>query len=225
MKMRNFKVILLILLVLNTILSCNNVNSQAKKDKVDNTVVESATPQPRLAILSKFKESKVKIYGEWNVEEDSPLIYLVENTENGDIFSVLNSFGKVLYEKKVTEIEKVYDIFALRTENSQLVFEYNEGGSDSFVEILDYNEGKLDKIISDSNGENSFGADISIQPQFRPNINPAKEPFEILLTEYGLASSAGKFTKILRYKNKKYRYFGKFDREKIDEFKEKIISR
>lgn len=223
--MKNLKIIVLILFLLNLTLSCGDVNSQVKKDKTDKTVEKFPNKEPIVDIISKLKEEKIKTYGEWDVGEDSPLVYLVKNDDNQDVFSIVNSSGKILYENKVVEIGNVYQVWALRTGEPQLVFQYNEGGQDSFVEMLNYNQGNISEIIDPTNGANSFGSGISIQPQFRSSVNPAKEPFEILLGELGLPSSAGKFTKILRYKDKKYRYFGEFDREKLGDYKEQFIIR
>lgn len=223
--MKTLKMILVALFLLNISLSCGDVNSQAKKDKIDKTVGSFPNKPPIVDILSELKEEKIKTYGAWDVGEDSPLVYLVKNNDEQDVFSIINSSGKILYENKVIEIGNVYQVWAIRTDEPQLVFEYNEGGQDSFVEMLNYDQGNISEIIDSTNGANSYGAGISIQPQFRSNINPAKEPFEILLNEYGLASSAGKFTKILRYKDKKYRYFGEYDREKSGDCKEKFIVR
>jgi len=225
--MKMLKAIFVLLLFFSLNPSCGSV-----KPKIQNetTEVKNEVPQIRsvdLTIISKFRENKIKLFGEWDIGEELPLFYVVQKKddgENGDQLLIQDSDGKVLYEKGDIDVESVYRSSALRIIRDQLVFEYGEGGSDSYVQMLDFDGGKVSEIIDSAKGANSFGADIRIQPQFRSGVNPAKEPFEILLTDYGLASPAGQFTSVLRYKDKKYRYFGRFDREKAGNCKENIIT-
>ena len=205
-------------------LSCSSISSQTIRNEVDNNPENTIRQVSKENIFSILKEEKIKSYGEWNVGEDPPLIYLVRKDGEEDDLSIADPSGKIMYEKKGIEVEKVYSVWALRTEDPQLVFEYSEGGSDSFLQMLNYNQGNISELIDSTKGENSFGADVKIQPQFRSHINPAKEPFEILLTDYGLASSAGKSTRVFRYKDNKYKYFGEFDREKVGDCKERFLT-
>ena len=205
--------------------NCSNVNSQIKT----NTDVQIKNVKPSITnrhiTLSKFKEAKTKFFGEWDVGEDIPFNYLVEFRDNRNILSIFDSEEKVIFEKEFDSITKVYDFFALRKDTTQLCFEYNEGGNDSFIQMLDFENGSVVEKIDSSTGENSYGSGVTISPQFRTGVDSSKEPFEILLNDFGLASSSGKFTRVLRYVNLRYKFVGKFERKNVDDYKEKSLTR
>jgi hypothetical protein len=218
-------ILLPVLLMTNLCSSCGSVGSHARNERQGEKVETNQTEQSKLGIVSELRENKIKAYGEWNTGEELPLIYMVEREDSGDHLLVQDSKGRVLYEKGDINVERIYTIYALRTISSQLVFEYGEGGNDSYVQMLAFTRNKVSERIDSANDANSFGSDIRIQPQFRTGINPAKEPFEIVLVDFGLASPAGKSSKVLRYDGIKYHFVGKFDRRKLDDYKEEILTK
>ena len=205
--------------------SCNNGNSQTKENVTNENLNVTSEQKSQESIISKLKGKKVITYSEWDVGEDLPLEYVVRDDNDKSIFSISNTSGKVLYERKAIEIQRVFQVWALRTANPQLAFEYTEGGNDTFIELLDYEDGKIQELIDSTGSRNSFNADIQIQPQFRSGVNPAKEPFEILLTDGGLAGPMNKNTKVFRFKDGKYQYYGKYSQQNIHDYKETLISR
>jgi len=221
--MKKIKTASILISILIGGLSCNSVSTQSKNNQ-SNQVNTDYENQHRVKLIPKLAESKIRIYGEWNAGDDAALSYATLKGEDGDIFIVSDPSGKILFEEKFHEVHKVYSLWALRTLIPQLVLEFDEGGQDSYVQMLDYQKGKISKIIDETNGANSFGASLVIQPQFRAGINPAKEPFEILLIDFGLPSPAGYATKVFRYDGTKYRSVGKFDRQQAANCKEKLIA-
>lgn len=203
-------------------LSCWSTEGQSNRG-ANQQPERPAAPKEGAAVLSVLRESNIKAFGEWDVGEDFPVLFVVIKSDDADKFFVQDKTGKLLYENVGINIQRVYPVTALRLPRSQLVFEYDEGGSDSFVQMLDYHDGKVSEKIGSTQGENSFGADVEIRPQFRTTIDPAREPFEIFLTEYGLASPAGKYTNVLRYKNGTYRVVGAFDRVKAGNCVESLL--
>jgi len=220
--MKNGRIITLLLVVAYG-LSCNGVEVSPEINQKRAGGNDRST-QPLEGPFSPVSDDQIQFYGKWDAGDDSPLNYRVWKSDAGEKFVVTNALGKVLFEEQFFQVYRVYAVWALRTEISQLVLEFSEGGQDSFVQMLSYKGGKIVKIINDTNGSNSFGAGLIIQPQFRTGVNPAKEPFEILLTDHGLSSPVGKFTRVLRYTDGEYRVVGKFDRGKVADFKESVLA-
>src|ERR1035437_3884736 len=111
--------------------------------------------------------SQSESYGQWDVGETSPFSYFVKREGENDELWIVDSLGKELYRKTGIQVERIYPITALRTMAPQIVFEYGEGGNDSYVQMLDYVKGRVIEKIESSNGENEFSGGILIQPQFR----------------------------------------------------------
>ena len=66
---------------------------------------------------------------------------------------------------------------------------------------------------------NEFSTSAEVRPQLRTGVNAAIEPYEILLTQgIGLPSPDQKVTNVFRYKDGRYRYFGEFQQEKVDDY-------
>lgn len=208
------KEVLLIIFFCYLYTSCSSLEPQAKN--VNGFGKDIQEKQTSKSIISALRENNIKAYGEWDVD-DRPLVYLVEKKDGDNRLLISDDGGEVLYDKTFVDIERTYSMNALRTINPQLIIEYNEGGNDSFVQMLDYERGKILERISEKD-DNSFGAALIVQPQFRTGVNPAKEPFEIHLTPFGLPSSAGKFTRVFRYAGDKYHYVGEFERNKVGDF-------
>jgi hypothetical protein len=117
----------------------------------------------------------------------------------------------------------MYETTALRNLSFQLVFEAVYGGTGTYhLRMLDYRNGKIVKLLDGEDG--LFNADAEVRPQFRSDTFPAKEPFQIMLTEgVGLASPAPKETRVYRYKNGAYQHVGKFPQQKLDDYLEQLL--
>jgi hypothetical protein len=179
-----------------------------------------------LRLSKSIATEHIKLFGEWDVDEDSPFTYFVQEDPSGQSLVILNQSVAVLYRRTFAKIHTVRNVWALRGAEPQLAFEFDEGGQDSYIQMLDFDRGKVVEVIDEENGNNSFGADAQIHPQFRKGINPAKEPYEIILRDFGLASPvAGKYTRVLRFQVGEYRTVGEYDGEVAGDFVEKILKR
>jgi len=225
MKIITMAAVGMLLFYLSLFASCGSAELQSKNGNATTKGELGLVKRNDIDVISQLRQKKLKTFGEWDVGEDSPYLYFVEETDGGDRLQVINSNYEILYEKTLPEISRVYGITALRKPYDQLVFEYHEGGNDYFVQMLDLVSGKVSEQIYSAKADNTFSANIVIQPQFRSGVDPAKEPFEVLLTDFGLPSAAGKYTKVLRYKEGMYRLIGEFDRAKAAEFIENNLNR
>lgn len=200
--------------------SCGSIES--REERAEAQVVTSADDQT-VNLVRELASRRLTDVGTWDIGEEAPLTYLVRDGASEGQLQIVDQAGKILYKKEGVMVSRVYSMASLRKEISQLVFHYSEGGTDSYVQMLDIHKNQVIERIDPSSGQNSFAADARIQPQFRSGVDPAKEPFEIVLMEFGIASPAGGKAKILRYDGNKYRLIGTFDRREAEDCKERLI--
>ncbi len=184
-------------------------------------------------LIQTLRQQKVEAFYTWNAghSDGGPLLCLVRafdkdpNWEgNGMKLTIFNPSGKPIYEDYFESLIRLYETTALRDLSSQFVFEAVYGGTGTYhLRMLDYRQGKIVKLLDGENG--LFNASAEVRPQFRRGTFPAKEPFQVLLTEgVGLASSAPKETRVYRYKNGTYLHVGTFPQEKLDDYLEKLLN-
>lgn len=191
------------------------MNSNQSGQFVTNANTTNQTVKAKdIAKLMTFYRDGLKFFGEWEAGGVSTYHYYVMRGNSNNSLIVFDSSGKTVFAKDFADIAKVYTSWILRTENAQLVFEYDEGGQDSFVQILSLTNGKVREIIDDSPNENRFRGGITIQPRSY-GTNSVVEPFDIFLTDSGLASPQKHFTRVLRFSNEKFRTLGRFNSEAI----------
>jgi hypothetical protein len=183
-------------------------------------------------LIQTLRQQKVEAFYAWNGgdSDGGPLLCLVRafdkdpNWDGGGMkLTIFNPTGQPIYQDYFESLIRLYETTALRNLASQLVFEAVYGGTGTYhLRMLDYRQGKIVKLFDGENG--LFNADAEVRPQFRSDTFPAKEPFQVLLTEgVGLASSALKETRVYRYKNGTYLHVGTFPQEKLDDYLEKLL--
>jgi hypothetical protein len=183
-------------------------------------------------IAQRLRQEKVEAFYKWNVRhtDDESLLCVVRAFDKdpnwagqGMKLTILNPSGKPIYEEYFERLMRVYETTALRNLSSQLVLEVIYGGTGTYhLRMLDYRNGKIVKVLDGEHG--LFNANAEVRPQFRSGIFPAKEPFQIMLTEgVGLASPAQKDTRVYRYKSGAYQFAGKFRQQKLDDYMERLL--
>lgn len=197
--------------------------SESKAVKADNE-----------SIIRLLRDARVTAFSSWSVQdgESKKLTYTVQafdqdpnDGEPGVKLSIFDEAGKVIYEDYFSEVERIYSSYALRNDSPQLIVEADYGGSMSFLKMLDYRNGKVVDLMEAVKPNNSFTVNAEVRPQLRTGVSPAKEPFQVLLTEgVGLASPADKNTHVFRYRDGAYRYVGKYPARKVDDYIEKLVT-
>jgi len=183
-------------------------------------------------LAQRLRQEKVEAFYKWNVggTDDEALLCVVRafdkdpNWEGqGMKLTIFNPSGKPIYEDYFESLMRMYETTALRDLSSQLVLEVVYGGTGTYhLRMLDYRNGKIVKLLDGEDG--LFNANAEVRPQFRSGTFPAKEPFQIMLTEgVGLASPAPKDTRVYRYKNGAYQFAGGFPQQKLDDYMEKLL--
>ncbi len=185
-------------------------------------------------IVQILQDARVVAFSSWPVQDESKsLSYTVQSFEQdphyeggaGVKLSIFDEAGAMIYEDYFSEVHRIYPSNALRKGSSQLVMEVGYGGSASFLEMLDYQNGKVVNLMEVVKPNNDFHAGAGVRPQFRGGVNPAVEPYQVLLTGgVGLASPVEKHTDVFRYKDGAYRYVGRFSAQKVDDYIEKLMA-
>jgi hypothetical protein len=183
-------------------------------------------------LARSLRQEKVEAFYKWNIgySDEQALLCVIRafdqdpNWEGrGMKLTIFNPSGKPIYEEYFESLMRVYETTALRNLSSQFVLEVVYGGTGTYhLLMLDYRQGKIVKLLYGEDG--LFNANAEVRPQFRSGTFPAKEPFQIMLTEgVGLASPAPKVTRVYRYKNGAYQYSGRFPQPKLDDYMEKLL--
>jgi hypothetical protein len=183
-------------------------------------------------LLKQISDERIVAVHRWHVEDGGEKSLLCVFTSfdsdshyegKGVRLSILEPSGTSIYDAYFTELHRVYSLFALLNLSEQLVMEIDYGGSTEFLRMLDYRDGKVVNLIDEKESDFDIGAEV--RPQFRRGINPGAEPLQIMLTRgVGLASPARKYTSVYRYQNGKYRHFGDFSQQEVDDHIENLLT-
>jgi len=180
------------------------------------------------SLINRLNDERIVAIHQWQIEsdEEKTLICMFRafdkdpNYEGSGVkLTILDPSGATVYEARFGEVQRVYSTFALRDLSEQLIIEMSYGGSTSFLHMLDYRNGKVVELINEK--ESDFDAGAEVRAQFRTGINPATEPFQIMLTRgVGLASPARKYTTVYRYKDGRFQRVGEFVQQEADDYME-----
>lgn len=168
--------------------------------------------------------------GEWLSDQDRSgrVTYVVKRGSYrlpDQTLDITGSKGEMLFSESFSEVIRVYRVYALRSSIPQLVVEYTGGGQDKFLMMLDYVDGRIVNLTKAEGLNMSFGSDVHVAPRFDASADPVKDPFQILLTNEGLASPGEKYVNVYRFRDGQYKYVGRFSRNAVDDYANKLIRR
>ena len=151
----------------------NNVDAENKK-----IIINNAFYGANKEIKTKFLKDYIKIKDYMYKKEYTNIINLLEKTvpqvvsDNSIIFSLKNNFEVILFEKNVSEIqkllkliyEKVYDIVALsdkdwENEKNEYIKNIKNGVKYSYINKKEIKTGKKSTVLK-NNLDNIFGEDL-----------------------------------------------------------------
>lgn len=230
--MRRVRVVLallafLVTLTLGIALSSRLVPSE---DRAGDVPPEENSVESR---IRRLQDSGIVAFSRWGSEDnlDRGLTCIVRRLNQdscypgeGVKFSVINQARTSIYDECFTDVLRIYPVYALRnTEFPQLALEVTYGGGDAFLEILDYQDGKVVALTKSISKESQFASGVEVRPQFRSGVNPSQEAYQILLTNPSLAGPGEKFTTVFRYKDGAYKRVGEFSQQKVDNYIEQLM--
>jgi hypothetical protein len=230
MKVKQSFVTLFFVFTLFAIINCG---AQLSERTLPSSVLATNNESSQQSFLQTLLTNKVEAFGKWpGAGGEAPYYYLgTKNAETSDkagpiTFSILSKNGEVQFSEAVSEIEKVYEIWALRTTGSQLVLEANYGGSESFIQIFDFQQGKVIDLTKSIQPNNSFTLKAELRPTDLTDSQRASQPFQLMLTETvgGLPGPGESVTRVYRYKDGQYHYISEVSQRRIDMFIEKLLT-
>jgi hypothetical protein len=177
-----------------------------------------------------LSDSRLIAFNRWSTERkgNPNLSYVIRTSTDQDCsgsgvkLTILNNAGVTIHEDRFCGIDSIYPRDILRTGMPQLIVEANLGGNQDFLGILAYQDGKVIDLTREI--ESDFGSHAEVRPQFRSGVRPAVEPYQIMLTAAGLASSEEKYTSVYRYKDGAYKRVGEFSATKADNLLEQLMT-
>lgn len=205
---------------------------------------QDAQPQPAAAKVEAGKDkaagvpgqpaseqARVFASGSWDVgggADGGSLKYAVRPLEQSNQglavrLSILDQSGAEIFGQDLGGVSRIYPSYALRKGSPQLVLEVDYGGNAGVLEVLDYQDGKVVDLTDAIKPDNDFGSNAEVRPQFRAGVNAATEPFQILLTQGPLPGSEEKITRVFRFKDGRYRFYGEFSQRKVDDYIEQLM--
>jgi hypothetical protein len=181
------------------------------------------------SIIQGLSDDGISTFHRWQVDENTTLTCMVIDRKEKEFpgeptnsVVVLNKAGFLLYEEKNVEVTQLAVRMVLRNSRWQLVLYLRNGGRGGSLQILDYADGKIVKLLKDV--ENAYAIWATLKPSFRPGISPSSEPYEISFIDgIGLPSPVEKTTRVYRYSNGAYEYAGTYSQTKVDEFIDKSL--
>ncbi len=183
-------------------------------------------------LLSKIKEEKIKEMKVW--EKDEKEFYGVireidespnkdSNFESSQKLSIYDETGKAVYETKDLEIENIQSVRLMKSDSWQIIVETNGGGTDNFLKILDYNNGKFTEIINES--ETQLHGGYFTMLQYRTGNKTAYfNPSQLVIIQQIGGAEENPSASVFRSKNNKFQNVGSFSMRDLGDLIEKQIS-
>lgn len=220
-----------IVLLFNFAPSCTNENASSVEIPVVGP--KSAERNPAMFVRT-LKGERVESVFQWNAAADggTPLFCMFRRANSIDGSSelplemtIVTSSGNVVYEDTFESLISVSQSYALRNSRPQLLVQFSKGGTGTYyLNMLDYEKGKVASVFGGEDGV--FNAGAEVRPQFRSGMMAGNEPFQILLTRgVGLASPIRKITSVYRYNSGKYELAGEYPQREADDAIERLLSK
>ncbi len=137
-------------------------------------------------------------------------------------FSVYDETGKVLYELKDFGINSI-DSSRFKPNSNQLIIETNGGGTDEFLKIVDYKDGKFVEL--DASLEIQLRGGWWTMPEYRSGITGAyfKPSQLIVIQQIGGADDRPKAS-VFRFRENKFQKVGEISMQKLGDSIEKQLT-
>ncbi len=136
--------------------------------------------------------------------------------------SIYDETKKEVYELKDAYLDFV-GLNRFKPNSSQLTIERNGGGTDSFLEIIDYKDGKFTELIDWS--ETQFRGGYWTMPEYRSGMeSPYFKPSQLIVIQQMGGSDPNPSAAIFRHKNNKFQQVGEITMQELGDFIEKQLA-
>lgn len=137
---------------------CGFFTGQQQTKSLANSETQISEEAKKPDLLTILQDEKVENFKSWEDEKGKIFFAVVRRLDipcekdsvlnSCQKLSIYNKDGKALYELKDFGISLV-KFARLRPDSSQLIIEVNGGGTDDFLEILDYKNEKFTEFLDD----------------------------------------------------------------------------
>ncbi len=184
-------------------------------------------------LLSKIKAEKIKEIKVWGDDDDKFYGVISEvnesaskdfDSETSDKLNIYDKSGKSLYEKKDLEVENIQSVRLLKPDSWQIMFETNGGGTDNFLKILDFKNGKFNEIIDEP--ETQLRGGYFTMLQYRTGNKTAYfNPSQLIVIQQQGGADENPTAAVFRTKDSKFQKVGEIRMQELGDFIEKQIAR
>ncbi len=132
--------------------------------------------------------------------------------------------GKEVFSKVDFVIDNFYFLYSTTKPSPQLVVETNGGGTDNFLEIYVFRNGKFEEIIDSD--ETQMRGGYFVIPEYRTGMqSPYFKPTQIIVIQQIGGADDNPSATVFRYKNGRYKSVGEFKMKDLGDFIERQISK
>ena len=205
---------------------------QSTKPIIAQTDKKSTITEKTSDLLTKIKEEKVSEIKTWEDAEKSfyGVIRRVEEPpfdgsdfKSSDKFSIYDESGKIIYETKDFGIKNIKSVRLTNPSSWEIMFETDGGGTDNFLKIIDYKNGKFVEIIDES--ETQFRGGYFDLIQYRNGMkSPYFKPSQLVVIQQIGGADENPSAALFRMKDNKFQKVGSIEMQKLGDFIEKQIA-
>jgi len=204
---------------------------QSTKPSIAQTDKKSSETDKTCNLLTKIKEEKVSEIKTWEDAEKSfyGVIRRVEEPpfdgsdfKSSDKLSIYDESGKIIYQTKDFGIKNIRSVRLTNPSSWEIMLETDGGGTDSFLKILDYKDGKFIEIIDES--ETQYRGGYFEMLQYRNGMSgPYFKPSQLIVIQQVGGIDTNPSAAVFRVKDNKFQKVGSIKMQKLGDFIETQI--
>jgi len=183
-------------------------------------------------LLSQIKKEKIKEIRVWETDDGEEFYAAVRETNQpvskdstlpvSEQINIYDRTGKSIYEHRDLLIHEVQSV-SLTPGSWQLMFETNGGGTDNFLKIIEYKNGKFSELIDES--ETQMRGGYFMIPQYRTgNKAPYFNPSQLIVIQQIGGADENPTAAVFRFQNNKLQKAGSFSMRDLGDLIEKQIA-
>ncbi len=144
--------------------------------------------------------------------------------KTSDKLSIYDKSGKIVYEAKDFGLGNLELGRFLKSDESEIMFSTNGGGTDSFLNILSYKNGKFTEIVNDEAAQYRGG--YFMLPQYRTGNKTAYfNPSQLIVIQQLGGADENPAAAVFRTKDNKFQKVGEIKMQELGDFIETQIAR
>ena len=185
-------------------------------------------------LLAGLKSQKIKEIKVWNYSDDKKFYGVISQVneppsddstfKTSDKLTIFDESGKTVYEYRDFEIENFNSARFLKSLSSEIMFEINGGGTDDFLKILSYKDGKFVEVIDSA--ETQYRGGYFPMIQYRSGMEfPYGKPSQLIIIRQIGGGDSNPNAAVFRTKDDKFQEVGEIEMQKLGDFIEQQLSK